>query len=109
LTRELAGDRNIAHRAVWEAKSTKLVEKNLVRNKMTDMKKRETNNLEVRKQRLAALLQAEESQLELEFQANLETPEQVRAKMMERLTELEGKREVERRVEVNSRMEKRFK
>jgi hypothetical protein len=36
----------------------------MIRTKMNDMKKREQANLEVRKQRLAALLQAEEAQME---------------------------------------------
>lgn len=41
LTRDLAGQKNLTHRALWEAKSDKLVQNNLIRNKMTDMKKRE--------------------------------------------------------------------
>lgn len=41
--------------------------------------------------------------------ANLETPEQVRQKMAERLNELKQKREEERVDEVNRRLEQRFK
>ena len=46
---------------------------------------------------------------EEEFMANLETPEQVRQKMAERLNELKQKREEERVDEVNRRLEQRFK
>ncbi len=46
---------------------------------------------------------------EEEFMANLETPEQVRYKMAERLNELKHKREEERVDEVNRRLEQRFK
>lgn len=46
---------------------------------------------------------------EEEFMANLETPEQVRQKMAERLNELKHKREEERVDEVNRRLEQRFK
>ena len=46
--------------------------------------------------RLKALLDGEEKQYELEFMANLETPEQVREKMAQRLVELKNKREDER-------------
>lgn len=59
--------------------------------------------------RLKALLDAEEKQYELEFMANLETPEQVREKMAQRLVELKNKREDERQDEVNRRLEQRFK
>lgn len=46
---------------------------------------------------------------EEEFMANLETPEQVREKMAQRLNELKQKREEERVEEVNRRLEQRFK
>lgn len=59
--------------------------------------------------RLKALLDAEEKQYELEFMANLETPEQVREKMAQRLVELKNKREDERQDEVSRRLEQRFK
>ena len=41
--------------------------------------------------------------------ANLETPEQVREKMAQRLFDLKEKREQERQEEVNKRLEQRFK
>jgi hypothetical protein len=40
-----------------------------------------------------------------EFQANLETPEQVREKMAQRLMELKTRREAERQDEVSKRLE----
>ena len=43
--------------------------------------------------RLAQLLEAEDKMYEQEFMANLETPEQVREKMAQRLFELKNKRE----------------
>jgi len=41
--------------------------------------------------------------------ANLETPEQVREKMAERLFDLKNRREQERQDEVNRRLEQRFR
>lgn len=96
MTTDIAGDRNLAHKAHWEAKTCKLIEKNMVRNRVADIKRREASNLELRKARLAALLEAEDHQYEKEFNDNLETPEQVREKMFERLQFLKGKREEER-------------
>lgn len=46
---------------------------------------------------------------EQEFMANLETPEQVREKMAQRLMDLKQRREEERMDEVNRRLEQRFK
>ena len=57
------------------------------------MRKRQALDLEERKKKLAALLEAEDRMYEKEFNDNLETPEQVRQKMWERLQELKGARE----------------
>ena len=73
------------------------------------MRKREAANLEERRSRLAALLEAEDRMYEKEFNDNLETPEQVREKMWERLQELKGARESERQKEVQQRLDMRFK
>lgn len=99
------GDKNVAHRAHWEAKTNKLVENHLVRSRIADMKRREQTNLESRRHKLAAMLAAEESQYEKEFQDNLETPEQVREKMFDRMQHLKQKREAERQSEVDRRMD----
>lgn len=73
------------------------------------MKKREAANLEVRKARLAQLLAAEDRIYEQEFNDNMETPEQVREKMFERLQSLKAKREQERAEEVARRQDMKFK
>lgn len=78
---------------MWENTSGKLIEKRLVRNRIDDMRKRKALDLEERKKKLAALLEAEDRMFEKEFNDNLETPEQVRQKMWERLQELKGARE----------------
>lgn len=59
--------------------------------------------------RLACLLEAEDRMYEQEFMANLETPEQVREKMAQRLFELKNKREAERQDEVSRKLEQRFR
>jgi hypothetical protein len=51
------------------------------------------------------LLEAEDRMYEQEFMANLETPEQVRDKMAQRLFELKEQREKERQDEVARRLE----
>ena len=88
------------HKAHWEAKTEKMIEKRLVRDRVADMKRRNATDLEARKARLAALLAAEDQIYEQEFNDNMETPEQVREKMFQRLTHLKDKREAERQTEV---------
>lgn len=100
---------NLSHKAHWEEKTERLIEKNIVKNRITDMKKRQASNLEQRKAKLSALLAAEESVYEREFAENMETPEQVRAKMYDRLVELKDKRENERVAEVQRRKDMQFK
>lgn len=86
-----------------------MIEKNIVRNRIQDMKTRQASNLESRKAKLAALLEAEDRIYEQEFNDNLETPEQVREKMFARLTELKSKRQAEREAEVQRRKDMQFK
>ena len=73
------------------------------------MKKRAATDLKARKARLAAVLAADDKQYELEFMAALETPEQVRAKMAERLTGMKAQREEERAQLVQHALERKFK
>jgi len=100
---------NLKHKAHWEQKSEGIVTRTIVRTRLADLKRRQESNLEERRQRLKALLDAEDRLYEEEFMANLETPEQVREKMALRLNELKQKREEERVEEVNRRLEQRFK
>jgi len=88
------------HQATWEAKTGNLVKKNLVQNRIKEMRVGQKKDLEERKARLAQLLAAEDRIYEQEFNDNLETPEQVRDKMWERLQHLKGKREHEKSEEV---------
>lgn len=101
--------KNVHHRAHWEAKTDKLVQNHLVKSKLAALKTREASGLEERRHRLADMLRTEDAEYAVEFQANLETPEQVREKMFERMTYLKDKREGERQAEVNRRMDQRFK
>jgi len=85
LNNELAGDRNVAHRAHWEHKTDKVIVKNIVNNRVNQMRSQFAANLEQRRTQLAALLAAEDKMYEKEFNDNLETPEQVRGQMHARL------------------------
>ena len=109
INSDIRGDRNLAHKAHWEAKTNKLIEKKIVRDRIADMRRRQAANLEQRKARLAELLAAEDRIYEQEFNDNMETPEQVREKMFERLQSLKAKREGERNDEVARRQDAKFK
>jgi len=67
-----------------------------MRNAVDDVRKRKTTDLEARRGKLAQMLKNEDKQYEQEFLQSLETPEQVREKMAERLATLKEQREQER-------------
>lgn len=60
MMNDIKGHQNLAHKAGWEEKTNKLIEKNIVRNRIDDMRRRNAANLEQRKARLAELLAAED-------------------------------------------------
>lgn len=86
-----------------------MIQKNIVKNRISQLREQADLNLDQRRRQLAALLEQEDRQYEQEFMSKLETPEQVRAKMAERLFELKGRREQERKDEVDKRLEQRFR
>jgi hypothetical protein len=57
------------------------------------MNKRHAIDIRAKRAKLAALLAAEDKMYEREFMENQETPEQVRAKMAQRLEALKAQRE----------------
>ena len=62
-------------KARWEAKTDNAMIKNLAKNRIEHIRKRQATDLESRRGRLAAILAAEDKVYEQEFMANLETPE----------------------------------
>ena len=70
-----------------------MIKKGIIRNKIQDMNKRQAIDIRAKRAKLAALLAAEDQMYEREFMENQETPEQVRAKMAQRLEALKAQRE----------------
>lgn len=96
-------------KAQWEEKTDSTIKKNIIRNAIDDIKKRKATDLNARRAKLAELLQNEDKIYEQEFLQSLETPEQVRQKMAERLATLKEARERERQELVNQALERKFK
>jgi len=59
-----------------------------MRNAVEDIRKRKTTDLQSRRAKLAEILKNEDKMYEQEFLQSLETPQQVREKMAERLATL---------------------
>lgn len=57
---DIKGHHNLHHKAAWEAKTGKMIEKGIVKNRITDMRRGQAINLEQRKAKLAELLAAED-------------------------------------------------
>jgi hypothetical protein len=71
----IRGDKNMFLKARWEAKTDNLIVKNIAKNRIEDLRRRQESDLHARRAKLAALLAAEDKQYETEFMENLETPE----------------------------------
>mgnify|MGYP000856842934 FL=1 len=71
----IKGDKNLALKAKWEIKTDARITKNIVRDRILDMKRRAATDLYARRAKLAQVLAAEDQQYEKEFMDNLETPE----------------------------------
>ena len=62
-------------KARWESKTDNLIVKNIAKNRIEDLRRRQESDLAARRAKLAQLLAAEDKQYEREFMDNLETPE----------------------------------
>lgn len=109
MQNQIRGDKNNLLKALWEQKTENLIVKQVARNRIADIKKRAQSDLNARRVKLAALLASEDKIYEQEFLANLETPEQVRAKMAARLDELNEKRRLEKEQHVQRAIDRKFK
>ena len=78
LEGDIKGDRNLLHKAKWEDKTNAVIQKNMVKSRISQLRSQAAQNLDQRRRALAALLEQEDRLYEQEFMAKLETPEQVR-------------------------------
>jgi hypothetical protein len=67
LVNSIRGQKNLEEKAKWEHKSDKVIQNNIVRNAVADMRKRKASDLNQRKARLAQMLAAEDKMYEKEF------------------------------------------
>lgn len=95
--------------AQWEHKTDKIITKQVVKGRLQELRAQHRANLEQRREKLAALLAAEDRLYEQEFNDKQETPEQVRQAMFERLQGLKAEREDERQALVQRKLDQRFK
>ena len=75
LVNSIRQQHNLEEKAKWQHKSDKVIQSNIVKNAVDDMRKRKASDLNIRKARLAAMLAAEDKLYEQEFMQTLETPE----------------------------------
>ncbi len=96
------------HKAVWEGKSSKIIENKLRSKKHDQLWEQRKQFIDIRRKKLSDLLMKEEDGYRVEIIKNQETPEQVRMKMEEKLKGLKETREKERSELVKSLQERRF-
>ena len=96
-------------KANWEQNSTKLIAQNELKRRMAKANQEEEKKLLIRRQRLAALLQAEHEAYTREIQDSIETDEQRRDRMIRDARRLQREREQRRKEEVAAIQEEQFR
>lgn len=98
----------IASVAAFESRTTAKIIGNLVQQRFEALKARRESNLNLRRQRLAEKLDAEENALREELISSRLTPEQRRAELAGRARAMAAKREAERQALAQSLYERAF-
>jgi len=98
----------VVQQATWENKTNQLIEKQQTKQKKELFIEQRKKFLDFRRQKLSDLLKSEESFHRQEIINNQETPEQVRAKMEERLIKLKEQKEADRMNLVREKQEMKF-
>lgn len=78
--------------ARWENRGTDVQKANEMRMRLKQMRDTANRNLNGRRQQLAILLENEQAQYQQQIVGSQETPEQVRARMAERVKQLKEER-----------------
>ncbi|KAJ4456021.1 putative flagellar associated protein [Paratrimastix pyriformis] len=98
--------RNVAD---WEHKTDKIVADRAVQRTIQQLREQRQRDLEERRKRLAALLEADDRRYADEFLARQETPEQIKARMEARARELNARHEAERTEFAQRMLDKQWK
>jgi len=95
--------------AKFENKGKGVAQTNYIKQRLTDLRQRHVQNIEVKRHKLKDLLDRENDQYKFEIRNLEDTPEQVREKMVARVTELRAQKEAERQQEVAEKLDRRFR
>jgi len=95
--------------AKFENKGKDVAQTNYIKQRLSQLRQRHLQNIEGKRLALKALLDKENEQYKAEIRNLQDTPEQVREKMIARVTELRAQKESERQQEVAEKLERRFR
>jgi len=95
--------------AKFENKGKDVAQTNYIKQRLSQMRQRHLHNIEAKRLNLKALLDRESEQYKNEIRNLQDTPEQVREKMIARVTELRAQKEAERQQEVAEKLDRRFR
>lgn len=101
--------RMVGATATWEMKTDAAIGAARVQQRFEQIRQMDAAAVEARRRRLGAMLAAEQAGFEAQLDALDETPEQAKARMIARATELKDKREAERQAYVSSQLERQWR
>lgn len=109
LTSKLKQEFHLKELAKFENKGKEVTEANYMKRRLTELREKHMQNLEVKRYKLRDLLDFENTQYKEEIRGLQDTPEQVREKMIQRVNDLRTQKEEQRKKEVAEKLERRFR
>ena len=98
-----------ASNAEWEIKTAGFIEEQQLNKRYGQIRAADEASLDARRQKLANMLAAESAHFQMELEALTESPEERKARMEGRATELKDKREAERLAFVRQQYERQWR
>ncbi|CAK85047.1 unnamed protein product (macronuclear) [Paramecium tetraurelia] len=95
--------------AAWENKGKDIANWQYTKNRLQQIRSEAEANKNQRREKLAFLLNAEHEQYQQEIKAMVETPEQVKERMMKEVAELKQRKEAERARQADAAYDRRFR
>lgn len=108
LATKLKQESHERHFANWEIKGQTVFKKQFLNNRMSELREEAQQQIQQRRDKLNALLQAENAEYKQEIENMEETPAQVRERMLKRVQMLKQMKEEERKKFVEGQLEKKF-
>jgi len=109
LNSKLKQEFHMKELAIFENRGKNVAQGKYIKNRISDLRERHMQQIEQKREKMRVLIAQENENYKLEIKNLEETPEQVQERMLKRVQELRETKEVARKIEVNGKLERRFR